>query len=329
MHHFTALTSQTLSDIEAQKFAWQVEIPSIAYDSQHVMDAILAVSALHLRSLNPDDAIVLRASHSYMASSIRQYSAMLNSGVSALNAEALFATAALIAFQASASRYFENKEGPYQLPLAWFHAFQGVKAVVMASWQWIRTSEKIFPIINGQPALALDPDPERRLFFSVLLSGLDDELESMPDMLRPATKQAYEHAISFLNWAHFRPVRARILGFAAAVSRRFVELLNQHTPRALVIVACFFALTKKVENVWWLQGVAAREVNGIFSLLPPEWWDKMEWAMMIVNHVGPIDESLWGVTDDERILKIEEEAPPVHSHIDILAQLIAHSELPD
>jgi hypothetical protein len=329
MHHFTALTAQTLSDGEDQQFAWRVDIPAIAYEAQYLMDAILAVSALHLRALNPNDASIVRASHSYIASSIGQYSALLSNGVSSLNAEALFATAALIAFQTSASRYVAGKGTPYSIPLAWFHAFQGVKTVVMTSWQWLRSSQKIFPIINGQPALALDPDPQRRLFFSSLLIGLEDDLEATPEMLRASTKQAYEHAVSFLNWAHVQPVRARILGFAAAVSRRFVDLMRQHEPRALVIVACFFALTKKVDDVWWLDGIAATEVNGIYSLLPPEWWPKMEWALMIANHVGAIDDYMWGVYIDEETKKIEEMAAPVHSHIDMLAQLFANSELPD
>ena len=322
MHHFTARTSQTLSETADQQSAWRMHIPSLAYETDFLMDAILAVSALHLRSQTPNDQAIVRASHSYMASALAQYSTLLNGRVSALNAEALFATSALIAFQASAGRFFEeDKPGSYTLPLAWFHSFQGVKAVVMASWQWLRTSEKIYPIINGQPALALDPDPHRKLFFSTLLDGMDEDLLSVPESMRAVTKQAYQHSISFLNWSHVRPVRARILGFAAAVSRRFVDLIDQCDPRALVIVACFFALTKRVDDVWWLKGVAKREVNGIFSLLPPDWWPKMEWPLMIANHEGEITDDLWGIGIRE--FKVEDCEQPVYDHIDILAQLMA------
>jgi hypothetical protein len=239
-----------------------------------------------------------------------------------MNAEALFSTSALIAFQASAIRHFdEDKNAAYTLPLSWFHSFQGVKAIVMASWCWLRTSEKIYPIINGQPALALDPDPQRKLFFSPLLEGMEAQLESLPESLRLSTKQAYEHSVSFLNWSHKRPSRARILGFAAAVSRRFIDLVDQHDPRAMVIVACFFALTKRVDDVWWLQGVAKREVNGIFGLLPPDWWDKMEWPLMIANHEGPVDDTMLGIPASD--IKIEDETSSVHDHIDILAQLLS------
>lgn len=257
MHHFTAITSQTFSDTQEQKAAWQIDIPSLAYDEQCLMDAILAVSALHLRSLQPDDQTLIRASHGYMASALAQYSSLLKSGVSAFNAEALFSTSALIAFQASASRRFDE-DGGYTLPLGWFHSFQGVKAVVMTSWEWLRTSDRIYPIINGQPALALNLDPERTSFFAPLLEGMEAQVEDLPERMRLETMQAYEHSVAFLNWSHQLPVRNRILGFAATVSRRFVELLGQHDPRALVIASCFFALTKAVDDAWWLQGIAKK-----------------------------------------------------------------------
>lgn len=324
IHHFTAVTSQTFSDTKEQKQAWQVEIPTIAYEANYLMDAILAVSALHLRSSNPGDQNLIRASHGYMASALAQYSSLLNSGLCEYNAEALFSTSALIAFQASASRRFEDDQGDggYSLPLAWFHSFQGVKTVVMASWQWLRTSSRVYPIINGQPAIYLDMDPGGMSFFAPLLENLSEQLESLDESTRAETKQAYEHAVAFLNWAHRRPIRNRILGFAATVSRRFVELIGEHDPRALVIVACFFALTKMVDDVWWLQGIAKREVNGIFGLLPQEWWPKMEWPLRIANHEGPIDDDTWGIKLAEAGVKMEEEAGTVHSHIDMLAHIM-------
>ncbi|KAK2629413.1 hypothetical protein QTJ16_000233 [Diplocarpon rosae] len=328
LHHYTALTSQTFSDTKEQRHVWQVDIPMIAYDAQHLMDAILAVSALHLRSIHPEDHSVIRASHGYMASSIAQYSNLLNQGLSEVNSEALFSTSALIAFQTSASRRFDDDaKGVYTLPLAWFQSFQGVKTIVLASWQWLRTSDRIYPIINSQPALFLDPDPERILFFAPLLQGLEEQLEQIPDKTCAETKQAYEHAVSFLNWSHKKPARNRILGFAATVSRRFVDLVGQQDPRALVITACFFALTKMVDNVWWLEGIARREVNGICSLLPPDWWPKMEWALRIANHEGVVDEETWGgelssLSDDQSAeLDVNRECD-VSKHIDILSKVI-------
>ena len=326
MHHYTALTSKTFSDSKAEEFAWQVDVPTIAYDAGYLMDAILAVSALHLRALNPTDQSIVRASHGYMASALAQYSNLLKDGVSELNAEALFSTAALIAFQSSASRQFEAFDGEYALPLSWFHSFQGIKTLVMASWHWLRHSNKVYPIISGQPALRLDLDPERISFFAPLLDGMDDQLALECETTRSDTKQAYEHAVAYLNWAHQRPDRGRILGFAATVSRRFVELIGQQDPRTLVIVSCFFAMTKVADDVWWLHGAAAREVMGIYSLLPEEWWEKMEWPLRVSNYEGLIPDDVWGVSS--AVKQEQQHEQKINDDIDMLAELMNRNAPP-
>ncbi|TGO16083.1 hypothetical protein BTUL_0032g00460 [Botrytis tulipae] len=336
MHHYTATTSKTLSNDESQDVAWSVIVPSLAYDSPYLMDAILAVSALHLRILQPEDRSLARASHSYMASALAQYSSLLSQGPSQSNAEALFCTAALIAFQASASRCVENgidgdSDSGYVLPLAWFHSFQGVKTIVITSWHWLRNSAKIFPIINGQPPLILDFDPERRGFFAFLLEGIDHASNSDDASIDADTKQAYEHAVAMLNWSHQKPERARILSFAATVTRRYIDLLKRQDPRALVIVSCFFAMTRIVDDIWWLQGVAKREVTGIFSLLPEEWWPKMDWPMRIAYFEGRLDEDTWGSCWHTEGTPKREEGfnGNLISHIDMLAKIMNAAPPPD
>jgi hypothetical protein len=46
--------------------------------------------------------------------------------------------------------------------------------------------------------------------------------------------------------------------------------------------------------VWWLKGIAKKEVKGIMSMLPLEWWPKMDWAVRVANYEGVIDEEIWG-----------------------------------
>jgi len=122
-----------------------------------------------------------------------------------------------------------------------------------------------------------------------------------------------------------------------------VELLGRHDPRALVITACYFAMTKVEDDVWWLQGVARREVLGIMSLLPATWWDKMDWALRVANCEGPVDDDVWGVSPVATAAAgdgTDSGSPPaaevlngsVRAHIDLLAQIMhtyAAPVLPD
>jgi Fungal specific transcription factor domain len=333
MHNYTARTSITLAVNTTVRTleTWQITVPAMAFEAPCLMDAVLAVSALHLRVQNPEDHTLVRASHGYMASAISQHMSCLKKGVDASNAEALFTTSALIAFQASASRRFQaddmksqDSNGSYTLPTGWFHAFQGVKVMVLASWKWLRESERVRPIIQAQPALALDFSSDHPKFFDFLLEGLEEQLVQIEEPLRVETRQAYEHAVAYLNWTHPQPDRARILGFPATVSQRFVKLIDQEDPRALVIISCFFAMTKIVDDVWWLEGVARLEVSGILSLIQSEWKPKMDWAIKIAYHEGPVDDETWGgsrTSPGEIKSEVEDDDGTLHAHIDILASL--------
>jgi hypothetical protein len=66
-------------------------------------------------------------------------------------------------------------------------------------------------------------------------------------------------------------IRRLIYAFPTIVPPLFVERLSEGNPRALVILAYFFALAKAVDGVWWMRGIAEREVFGIQSKLPEGW----------------------------------------------------------
>jgi hypothetical protein len=303
MHHYSTQTCLTIAAGSNLLDVFQNSIPSLAYDAQYLMDTILAVSALHLRTLCPEDKSLVRASHGYMVSALAQYASLLNSGVSESNAEAFFATSILITFHASASRLFMNKDREldsghkgYILPLAWFHSFQGTKALSIASFQYVLSSRHVLQVISTQPTFPLDLNPERSGFFRFLLEGVDKQLENIEKSLHKNTRKAYEHAVAYLNLAHQNPERLWIMTFAGSVSGRFVELLGQYDPRTLVIVACFFAMTRAVDDIWWLQGVAKREVMGVMSVLPEEWYPKMDWAVRVANTEEQLDKNIWGAS---------------------------------
>ncbi|KAK2022958.1 hypothetical protein LX32DRAFT_170977 [Colletotrichum zoysiae] len=344
MHHFTSKTSRTLAvQTPATYEIWTNTVPRLAFGgASYLADAMLAISALHLLSFNANDRALTRASHSYMASSLAAYCACLQQGISEDNAESLFLTAALIAFQSTASRIFIRDEADpndassaYSLPISWFHAFQGVKAVVATSWPWIRNSNVVIPIIDSMPVLQLDLGAtSSNSFFGRLLDNLEDELQIEDDVLAMSTRQSYHHAVAVLNWAHKLPHRGAALAFAATVSKRFIELLEERRPRALVILANFFALLKGYESAaWWLNGVARREVMGIVSQFEATspWWPHLEWPVKIALYKNSIiPPEIWGsdwVTEESKADK----GPSMTTesfvdHIEILTTAFARAQ---
>lgn len=337
LHQYTTSTCHTLhTGSPTTQDIWQIAVPRMAFGGgSFLMDAMLSVAALHLRSQEPDDKALVRASHAYAASTLAEYCKLLDNGITADNAEALFLTATLIAFQASGSRIFLKEDADanatepgsrYVLPLPWFHAFQGVKTVVTSSWQWIRTSTTVKAVIDAQPSFHLDLNPTGPgSFFGHLLDGIDGELATEDPAKTMTTSQAYSHAVCVLNWAHKNPTPGASLAFPATVSRRFIELVEAKRPRALAILACFFALLKRLDGVWWLQDVTRREVMGLVGLFEPgsSWWRHLEWPIRIaVWESGPIPADVWG-TDCAGDGKTEEGlADSMLSHVEMMADLV-------
>ncbi|KAI0025382.1 hypothetical protein F4780DRAFT_720784 [Xylariomycetidae sp. FL0641] len=344
LHHYTTVTCETLAiSSEVSKKIWRETVPHLAFSGFNFLaDALLAVSALHLRSISPHDQELVRASHSYMASTLSEYSASLSKGINESNAEALFLTAALIAFQSTASRIFTRDESGdlkdrsegYTLPLSWFHSFQGVKAVVASSWQWLRFSSIVIPIIEAQPALNLNLSGQGVTFFGDLLVGVEEEIVNSGEDAATsiATGQAYQHAVAVLDWAHKIPHTGAPLVFLATVSRRFVELLEARRPRALAILASYFGLLKCLDDFWWLKGVARREIMGIMSFFDPddeEWWPRLQWPLRIALYEVPEEDTIpadvWGAdwVAEAALLDQTSQNGGFVSHIELLSQMFS------
>ncbi|KAH9886771.1 hypothetical protein F4778DRAFT_438322 [Xylariomycetidae sp. FL2044] len=341
LHHYTTVTCKTLaiSSQDVSEKLWRETVPNLAFSGNNFLaDALLAVAALHLRYISPHDQDIVRASHAYMASTLSEYGASLKRGITESNAEALFLTAALIAFQSTASRMFNRDDSGemkdrisgYTLPLSWFHSFQGVKAVVANSWQWLRNSTVVVPIIESQPALNLDLSGGHATFFGDLLAGSEEEIAADQDPANEAlTRQAYQHAVAVLDWAHKIPHTGAPLVFLATVSKRFVELLEARRPRALAILASYFGLLKCLDHVWWLKGVARREIMGIVSLFNPDdevWWPRLKWPLRIALFEGSdIPADVWGadwLVEKQRRDESSQNGGFV-SHIELLSKMFS------
>lgn len=245
-----------------------------------LMDLLLAVSALHLRLLDPSDESVTFASYYYFDLAVKKSTELLPK-LSEENSCLLFASASLIALRALLSRQEMPLEEHYVLPTTWFRTLRGVRTVTSVARPWILKS-KLRPMLLD----AWFPNPpgpqDEDKYFTNLLPGPEDK------DLKPEHEEAYRDAVKQLSlvYAFHRAgedlgsIRRRTLVFPMMVSSEFVSLLENSDPRALVITAHFFALIKYVDRIWWLHGVARREILGLATVVPKDWMWAMEWPLM-------------------------------------------------
>lgn len=252
--------------------------------NDHLLNLLLAVSVLHLRSLNPNDHELGMASSYYLNLGLQKFTGMLGE-VNEENSPFLFVSSVLVALYASVSRLELKLGSQYSVPVAWFRTLRGISTIVSISQPGIRKS-------NIEPLLLKDqPLFPRRLMdgdalFTVLLAGLEDaslDLECM---------NVYVDAVTYLSWAYTlhqaqeekEIVRRHILAFPTAMPAEYISLLECHDPRALVITAHFFGLVTFVDKIWWLEGLAYKEIMGILTLVPDDWLWAMKWPIEQIQH---------------------------------------------
>jgi hypothetical protein len=286
---------QSLQPEDAHISLTMNSLAQLALSSPVLMDALLSISALSLRTLCPHDHAIAQASHKYALRAIRECSAQIRHGVSEENAPALFLASMLIAFHGFASRQGEGGGaqgcGEAEMKsLQWFRLFQGVRAVKEAGRPWIQDcGGHLGFIFNSLPERLSRRKAGEGQFFGFLLEGL--ELEEGVDA---ETRVAYEDAVTYLSCVRGDEQLCGLLGFPVAVSRGFVDLLDDREPTALAIVGNWLALMRMSHLSRLLKGARDRELNEIVQTLPEKWWPKMAWAMSVTDADGIQDVVLSG-----------------------------------
>ncbi|MCJ1352569.1 MAG: hypothetical protein MMC33_002553 [Icmadophila ericetorum] len=186
---------------------------------------------------------------------------------------------------------------PYAPPIQWLQMANGGGWIFKVAWPWIKDNDNytINAIVKASPILTstseLFHEENRKHFVHLLDISHPDPKVIGEDSLDAETRIAYEITLSYIGWIYQRMQSGehnlatcrRLVGFAPHVPKKFIEMVEQHQPRALIILAHYFALAAKLEYVWWIGETARREVLGIRSILQGEWHDLMHWPFEIVE----------------------------------------------
>ncbi|KAJ0298201.1 hypothetical protein COL5a_007765 [Colletotrichum fioriniae] len=288
--HYLAMTAAYPS---TDQQSWSSWITDLAVTDSTLMDAVLGFAAFHLRRsaalddisgssscINPYAVAVSEASHAYMARAIEAHSRQIvREGINAQNAPVVMATCTIIMFHTSANQSFLDSSGPeagFRVPHHWFTPFRNVNALLKVALPGIRNS-RIGHLYKPERQTSSQRNetsgPARSGMFDFLLEGLDG------DDTEPETLEAYRIAVDSLDKIQGSALQRDLLRFPAHVPPRLVELLEMQDPRALAIVGYFFMLLRRATHLWWAQGAAEKEFDGVMSVLPGEWRPKMAWAI--------------------------------------------------
>ncbi|KAL1847686.1 hypothetical protein Daus18300_013853 [Diaporthe australafricana] len=264
MHHYTASTALTLSSVSEVKEVWRDNVPRIALQTDYVLHALLALSAMHLSQIRPHDG------HSYWTMGFELYQAALGKAqaemenVTDKNCTELFLFSTLTCFYslahngelATRSDQGDDDDQEEMDVLGWVFLFRGTKTLLMLSHRGVLEKGALAPMFEhgGERAGRL------RAYSPADSDAIMDELRVIvPD----ASEQAiYWDAVQHLQRT-FRAVYSRasveiettdIFMWLFEVSDEYMDRLKRYEGPALAVFMCYSLLVGTLRGIWWAKG---------------------------------------------------------------------------
>ncbi|KAK3682876.1 hypothetical protein B0T22DRAFT_296010 [Podospora appendiculata] len=293
--NFTVATSHTLpgTHIPSVRECWSVQAPDLALEHEPLLDELLALSALHMiRSRGETETET--ALNSFRASrlddALRAHRQSL-SFLSHENANATCFTSILLLVDAFATLQ-DRQLDPYSPPVQWLQIVRGARSVFAASFDMVKNdpSASIMTIVRSSAdftdgtSMFSEVNLQR---FPYLVHG-DDMGDGRPlGELPPEILDAYRQTVGYIGAVqasieageHPMGICRRLMSLAALIPAPFIDLVEERRPRALIILAHFFAIAAHVTDIWWVGKTPFREVFAIRDNLPASLQHLMAWPL--------------------------------------------------
>ncbi|KAH8900904.1 hypothetical protein GQ53DRAFT_675711 [Thozetella sp. PMI_491] len=311
LHNFTVHTCKALTGNDSPPLLelWSVRVPKLAIAYEPLLNAVLAFSALHmLASPAEADPDALRACRGvYLENAVTHYRATIGGGapLSPEVADATCFTSVLLLADALAS-VGERELEPYTPPSNWLGIGRGVRFVfdtVAKSLESTYPGAAVLALFRDntidltQPAV-LFVEAHTRRFPYLLEPRTADGSQRLPTP--PETEEttfAYRDMASFLGTLQAaiqageprHTLVRRLLLFATAVPNPFVEQLEMKLPKALIMLAHFWAMAARISleagGLWWIDAAPWREVQAMRRNIPMPWQHLLQWPLQVLADV--------------------------------------------
>lgn len=289
LHHFVAETSKAISFGALGLEVWQMTVPKIALSHDWLMHSILAVSALHLAHLKPEEQSVYwkrAAMHQDQALQGQQIALANPSGE---NGDALFASTLTIIFLAFATSKTSpsTEKLPLQNVVQSLHMLRGINATSPVVKQYVERGP-LGHLLNLHPGnFKSNPtfkDARTETHFSdlILFSSTNSDLNEDRGMNDAGTYAAAASSLraSFLKIDSLprgeTPTPAIWL-WAARLPTEFVTRVGECQVVPLILIAHWCVLLTLAEWYWWMPDWVDQTLGEVKGLLPGASRQWLQW----------------------------------------------------
>ncbi|KAF9886429.1 hypothetical protein FE257_011461 [Aspergillus nanangensis] len=278
-------THQTFSRNERVDPIWRVHVPEEALSHPFLMHGILALSALQIARTRDGDRrpayISTAVAHQNQALAIFRESL---SDINESNAKAMFGFASIVVVYALGFPHSPDSKDPRACLddlLQVFTLSRGVQQVLAQATPWIQGT-------NWEVITHLD-DYDKALQEEESLA-----LHRLREVNQANSTRDPAHDLSVFEAIldHLEDMTAAIHGglnsttaacrWAIKMTPRYGELIREHNPLALVILAHYFAILYRLHPDWCVYDWCVRVPKALWLILDDDWRPLVHWPMAAV-----------------------------------------------
>ncbi|KAI1766838.1 hypothetical protein GGR53DRAFT_484573 [Hypoxylon sp. FL1150] len=264
----------------------QVKLVQYAFESPFLMDCLMAVSSLHLQSVH--QPIPPQRALAYRAKAFEGYRRAIENA-DPHDFPALIGASLLMI--AVSSQMFREPDGKPLYIIDWMKVWRGIGLIVeIVSPRALQDSGMAVlfyrPPVNLGKASAYIPNNLLFMVASIQAGDADN-----------GHKQTYYDMLKYLGSLYqelkdhgFNPILdLRIVSFFTFIPKTFIPLAQEHRPRALVILAHYLCFVKLCPDVWWMEGIADREMQQIVKEIGQEWAHLLRVPQMVLKSQNKVE----------------------------------------
>lgn len=287
---------------------WVEVIPRMALKSKALLYSVFAITSLyqtkhkvHNDTGFPDclKDLSMEVEHETYAQLAFQHHRMDLSQVCLGNVDSIFITAnamRLMAFVVLSTRSVK----PYYPPIEWLRIVKSHWQLYGMAWQSVKddpstqTSRlaRTTPIVwqANLPTGSQETSPLNHLLHALHQDTTIGSDEDNPEEWDAETRDAYTLTLKYISdilqsaqrQEPFGSIARSLMLFPVVIPDHFIRLVALCEPRAIVILAHYFALLTLLQHFWYIGDTGTREVEAVLEFLPQRWRSQMRWPLRVI-----------------------------------------------
>jgi hypothetical protein len=300
MYHYTAVVHHTMPGCNyAPAEVWQRTIPQLSFESDVVLNPMLALSALHLHAHSHDDSNMAIALRRYLDRSLVNHRQALSNPTEELS-EQLWLSAVILSHIYWLLAHQAQPDEAYELPLQAFMMLQGLSVLYeqknvflgRQGYRWMdeyeplpRIIPKSKPSTAAQTQLQTIEEDVTDLLDAFNVPAMSDDDKSIYMEAKYYVLHYYRVYFSGADPKIFE----RFIAFLILKSQlRYRNKLKQYDPLAMALMARMMVSLSGLGDTWWMKGrgdyeVMERDVRGIRELMPANLRWAMDWPCKVLD----------------------------------------------